>query len=327
MNPGKSPHLTFPKIRPEKAVTDYRRSKKFESVKQYPEFDVVRDHDPKSELALLQIKLRDVEEVLEQKRHYQREVRKQLDWHWRDLEKKEAKLRENFINFHTFVHENMEKRDRAFKKVTEERVIINQRQRDINYHIQNYMELNKSKHEMEMKIKEYRLYEDYLQDVVVYSVEFGSIQDMINRYLALVFAKKHLAQVQEDNLRDLEKARNDMMKLMADKHLEIVGLNNHIANLQARYEVANIKCLENEQLVTKIKNHSVQVMNELDEVKSSIWNLYEHMAQSKGHPVLIAKENVEAQMMYIKRTLIELSTINQILRKKSKSQTKIRTKN
>lgn len=59
-------------------------------------------------------------------------------------------------------------------------------------------------------------------------------------------------------------------------------------------------------------------MQEIDEVKSTIWNVYVHMAQSKTHPVKIKKENVEEQMMYIKRTLTELAKVNQILRKQSK---------
>ncbi|KAJ8981971.1 hypothetical protein NQ317_002145 [Molorchus minor] len=179
---------------------------------------------------------------------------------------------------------------------------------------------------METKIKEYRLYESYLSKVVEYSAEFTSIQDMINRYLALIFAKKHLAQVQEDSLKDLENARNDMVKLTSEKHLEIVGLNNQISNLQSRYETANIKSLECEQLVVRIKNRAVYMMNEIDEVKSSIWNIYEHMSLSKGHPVMIPKRDVEAQMLYVKRTLAELCKINQILiRKQSKAPTKLKS--
>lgn len=59
-------------------------------------------------------------------------------------------------------------------------------------------------------------------------------------------------------------------------------------------------------------------MNEIDEVKASIWNIYQHMSLSKKHPAKIKKENVEDQMMYIKRTLTELAKVNQILKRRSK---------
>lgn len=45
-----------------------------------------------------------------------------------------------------------------------------------------------------------------------------------------------------------------------------MGLNNQIANLQARYEHANIKALESEDLVTQIKNNAVKQLGEIDTV-------------------------------------------------------------
>lgn len=48
----------------------------------------------------------------------------------------------------------------------------------------------------------------------------------------------------------------------------IMGLNNQIANLQARFENANIKALESEELVTQIKNHAVKQLGEIDSVST-----------------------------------------------------------
>lgn len=47
------------------------------------------------------------------------------------------------------------------------------------------------------------------------------------------------------------------MKLMEEKNFIIMGLNNQIANLQARFENATIRALEGEQLVIQIKNNAV----------------------------------------------------------------------
>lgn len=67
-------------------------------------------------------------------------------------------------------------------------------------------------------------------------------------------------------------------------------------------------------------------MSEIDEAKASIWNIFQHMASSKRHPIKIKKENVEEQMMYIKRTLTELAKVNQILKRRSKLLGKTKTK-
>lgn len=58
------------------------------------------------------------------------------------------------------------------------------------------------------------------------------------------------------------------MKLIEEKTFVIMGLNNQIANLQARYEHANIKALESEGLVTQIKNNAVKQLEEIDTVIS-----------------------------------------------------------
>lgn len=43
-----------------------------------------------------------------------------------------------------------------------------------------------------------------------------------------------------------------------------------------------------------------------------------HMATSKKHPIKIKRENLEEQMMYINRTLTELSKVIKLVKKKTK---------
>ncbi|XP_056636601.1 coiled-coil domain-containing protein 42 homolog [Diorhabda sublineata] len=292
----------------------------------YPEFDVVHSEDAKSELSKLQIRLHGAEKMLGSKRKNLVEVRKSLDIQWKELNEKEKQLRENFIHFDQFITENMEKRERAEKKIKDDKILCEQRRKDIEKCEKDYIALKEAKFEMDKKIKEYKLYENFLDKVVDTSQEFISIQDMINRYMTLLSAKLSLAKLQEQNLVALERAKSDMMKLIEEKNFIIMGLNNQIANLQSRFENAKIKSIDCEHLVLKIKNNAVLQLHEIDEVKSSIWNLYTHMAQSKEHPIKIDKDNVEEQVMYIKRTLTELAKVNQILRKRAKAALKTKSK-
>ncbi|KAJ8911279.1 hypothetical protein NQ315_015282 [Exocentrus adspersus] len=319
-------HITFPKTHPDKLASDYKESQVMSKMdKLYPEFDVVRQDDPHSTLAALQINLRQTEKLLRQKRRSHAKAKKDLNEQWMELANKEKTLRDNFLHFNLFVRENMEKRERASNKISDDKALLEQRQSEIDRLQENYNEIQKAKVAMDAKIRQYHCYEVYLDEVVEHSGEFQNIQELINRYLSLLSARNQLTQFQEENLVDLENARTDMMKIIEEKNLVIMGLNNQIASLQARFENANIKSLECEQLVTRIKNSAVHIMNEIDEVKSSLWNVYVHMAQSKKHPVKIKKDNVEEQALYIKRTLTELSKINNILRKPGKL-SKMKTK-
>lgn len=67
-------------------------------------------------------------------------------------------------------------------------------------------------------------------------------------------------------------------------------------------------------------------MNEIDATKVSVWNIFQHMTLSKKHPIKIKKENIEEQMMYIKRTLTELARVNKIIKRKSRSVLRISDK-
>lgn len=49
------------------------------------------------------------------------------------------------------------------------------------------------------------------------------------------------------------------IKLTEEKKFIIMGLNNQIANLQARYEKATMKALDGEQLLIQIKNSAVRM--------------------------------------------------------------------
>ncbi|VEN63428.1 unnamed protein product [Callosobruchus maculatus] len=160
-------------------------------------------------------------------------------------------------------------------------------------------------------------------------ITFSNSSSKIAEMTAVIKAKvKENAELRED-LKILQetKARMDATikkhylyegKLIEEKNFVIMGLNNQIANLQARYENANIKSLESEQLVIQIKNNAIQRMSEIDQVKTSIWNLCTHMAQGKRQPMKIKKDNLEEQVMYIKRTLTELAKVNQLLKKQAR---------
>ncbi|XP_076257120.1 coiled-coil domain-containing protein 42 homolog isoform X3 [Rhynchophorus ferrugineus] len=251
------------------------------------------------------------------KRKEYQEKRKYVLDQWEDLKKKEEGLRQNFIRFNQFVKENQEKKERAANKIVEQNALKKERQKRMDDLLEKCDQITKVKAQMDKNINRYRIYEKFLMTVVDYEPSVQSVGDLLKRYEALIGARKELNDIQQRDLNKLEKAKTNLMKLIEEKNFIIMGLNNQIANLQARYENANIKALESETLVTQIKNNAVRQLSEINMVKNSIWNVYVHMAASKKHPIKIKRENVEEQMMYINRTLTELSKVNKLIKKRS----------
>ncbi|KAH1018247.1 hypothetical protein HUJ05_006056 [Dendroctonus ponderosae] len=272
---------------------------------------------PYRNLAGLQLQLLRNEKRLLSARRRMKLTKVQVNLAWRNLERQEKELRDSFLSFNQFCHENNEKRIRALKKLQEDTQLTQRRQTLIE---ELQLELSEMKHiaeSMEANVKNHAIYQAFLDSVVEANQEFSNINDIIVRFLTLMEEKELLAGKQKENMLVLENAKTSMMKLIEEKNFVIMGLNNQIANLQARFENANIKALESEELVTQIKNHAVKQLGEIDSVKSSIWNVYVHMATSKKHPIKIKKEDVEEQMMYINRTLTELSKVNKLIKKKA----------
>lgn len=105
----------------------------------------------------------------------------------------------------------MEKRERASRKIRDDLALCIQRKRDIDELNAVMDKMKEVKAMMDKKIPEYQIFDKFLEDVVD-QTDFLVNTDVINRYLSLMNTKNYMAQIQEANLRDLENARNDMVR-------------------------------------------------------------------------------------------------------------------
>lgn len=105
------------------------------------------------------------------------------------------------------------------------------------------------------------------------------------------------------------------MKLIEEKTLIIQGLNNEVADLQGRYDNAMNKTFKWESTVTEIKNIAVTKVAEIYHVRAACWNIYLQMCKRKEIEPDINQEDIEKQLLFIKKTLNELKGITTIARK------------
>lgn len=102
-----------------------------------------------------------------------------------------------------------------------------------------------------------------------------------------------------------------------------MGLNYIMAELQSRYEIAKNKALQWETMVTKIKDISVMKLAEIHQVRTSAWNIYLQMCQRKEVEPELTKDDIENQLLFIKRTLFELKKITKISKRRATKETVI----
>ncbi|KAK6636555.1 hypothetical protein RUM43_010217 [Polyplax serrata] len=325
---------------PEKAVYHYYKAK-FEGnvvVKKKPEWDAPRI-TPATELVAAKRDLILAERSLCRKRDEQNRRRDEMDKEWRELLEKELSLRSAFVKFNKFVKENHEKREslralrepladprrveselqtsRAEQRIKEEKELQKSRDQEID-ELQNKVDYMKSiKDEMERQVDEYKMYENYLSQVIASSSQMNSTYDILNRYETLASARIDLAARQERNLTALETTRTEMIKLTEEKSQTMMGLKTELAQLQIRYDRAKAMSLRWETALTRIKNISAEKALELDQVRISCWNLYTAMCVRKNVDVTVEQDNIEEQLVFIKRSIQELKRILRIVQKKA----------
>lgn len=96
----------------------------------------------------------------------------------------------------------------------------------------------------------------------------------------------------------------------------LMGLNNKVVQLQARYDRAKAQALKWETMVSKIKETAAAKNLELTQVKACCWNMYQQICKRKEIPVKVSSEDVEQQLVQIKRTILELKRIIKTVKKK-----------
>lgn len=102
----------------------------------------------------------------------------------------------------------------------------------------------------------------------------------------------------------------------------MMGLNNKLARLQERYNRAKAQAMKWETIVSKIKETAATKNLELTQVKACCWNIYQQICKRKGIPLEVGSEDVEQQLVHIKRTILELKQIIKVAKRRAREEEK-----
>ncbi|XP_008545275.1 coiled-coil domain-containing protein 42 homolog [Microplitis demolitor] len=300
----------------QKLITEYFKSK-FENnqIKKYPESDVAKS-GPEIELLKACRELSQNERELEAKHEEYVEKRKFMNQQWNEMRRKESLLRESFIKFDNFVKENYEKRLRAQRKINEEKERQKIYENQISELEGKLTYLAAIRDKMQKYVKDYNSSQIYLESVVNKIEEFQSINQIFNRYESLMEVRQNLAEHQNKDLHTLEEIGIEMQRMTEGKGHTLISLNNQLATLQSRYDRVKVEALKWESAVSRIKSTSAEKTLELIRIRLACWNLYTQMCKRKGIPTDVSKNDIENQLVHIKRTIAELKRIVKTAKKR-----------
>ncbi|XP_066261427.1 coiled-coil domain-containing protein 42 like-2-like [Euwallacea similis] len=251
---------------------------------------------------------------LENKRKDYNDKRKMVQEQWDDLKQKESDLRQNFIAINQFVKENQEKRERAVVKIVEQNQLKDKWQKCMEELAKKCEEISSTKAKMDKYIAQHRIYEEYLLQVIAKDESMQSINDLLNRYEALVAARKDLNDIQQRDIIKLEKAKTNLRHQTDDYLTQIGIINNRINDLEARYEIAKQESKKWERLLKLIKNLATDNIVDTVEIQESCRRMYLAIClRKKEKPVHV--HNVEKQLLTIKQAIGEYEIINDKIRK------------
>lgn len=172
------------------------------------------------------------------------------------------------------------------------------------------------KQKLDQKTREYRIYEDFLNQVVISDqLHYKTISDVINRYMILIETKDQVSEKRARDMDELDQAKMQYGLLLDEKDLAVMMLNSQLVELVVRHDRARSRALQWESIVIEIKDIIEQKHMELIGVKVSMWNMYKQMCSRQSQPQVLSKDNFEGQLMFIKKTLSELKKVRQVVEK------------
>ncbi|XP_026472098.1 coiled-coil domain-containing protein 42-like [Ctenocephalides felis] len=226
----------------------------------------------------------------------------------------EQELRKHFLRFNKFVKENKDKIERAQRKYETETIVHDALLSDVA-ELNNQVEFyNHVKSVLLRHIEKYRAYEKYLEDVVEISPNLHSIADTHKRYQALVSAREEIAISQQRNMRELEKTRNEVGLLAAEKNSKIISLNTALAQMDKRYQDVKYESQIWESRIVRIKDLVYSKESEIFIVKDLFWDMYVELMKRRNRSGAVRqpmadREDTESHLKFIQMAINEIRMI------------------
>jgi len=192
-----------------------------------------------------------------------------------ELERREHILKHSLLKFDRFLKENDSKKARAEKKATEERIMIKQKDANIQILKDDCIQLEVERDRLRKRIEKYEIYHTALEKVLDLSEEFSEHREIMTRWDTLVANLRDLKVSELRNQATIEREKGKFSKHMEDRSNEMLSCNNKLAQLQTRLDKAQSESVCWESRWTHIQNTAAKRTLLLGKIKHATHNLYQ----------------------------------------------------
>ena len=179
------------------------------------------------------------------------------------------------------MQENESKRNRALKRVTEERKQRETKEQDIRKLEIQLKEKMAEERMLKGEVERNRKYQEYLENVVQHvTKDFPEISDILNRYKTLKDVNVYLNEKQQSDEAMNENTQRDFVSYKKEKENEILNKNNEIAEMQVRLEHCQNRTmrLQNEMDLSNLEASDKALA--LGQILSSVTNILERCEET-----------------------------------------------
>lgn len=214
----------------------------------------------------------------------------------------EKKLSQSLQDYDKYLRENDIRRKRALKKAKEELALCEAKDAEITQLRIDIKQLRQEVEEQREDLADQEVYEKYLKGVLSVTVEFREMNELIDRHATLAVTNKELLDQQQDNQKQLEQIHYEQERGREAHQLEVLRLQNQLAQLEGRYENVTTERLYWENQAKQVESTATKRTLLLGRIKMATANLYalvESRAKSSQDKIASTDKQLDKVKVFI----------------------------
>ncbi|XP_030648165.1 coiled-coil domain-containing protein 42 homolog [Chanos chanos] len=217
-----------------------------------------------------------------------------------ELQKKEEKLKDCLIKFDKFLKENDAKRVRGLQKAQTERVLVRQKEMELQQLHRDAALLQEQREKLQATVSRLAVYRHFLEEVVKMSGKFEDVGHLMRRFDTLLSNREELVERQSEAEKERESRSLDLRRSVTEQSSALVHLNNRLSRLQTELDHAHAQALQWETTWNRIQATAAKETLLLGQVKMVTLNLYRMSGGVTEGKDGVGLEDTEAQLERIR---------------------------
>ncbi|KAG7314357.1 hypothetical protein KOW79_021660 [Hemibagrus wyckioides] len=225
--------------------------------------------------------IKDVDKVLRTQRREFEVKRESLRQRREELKKKEENLKDSLLKFDKFLKENDAKRARGVKKAASERVVLRERERELEQLHTHIAALQVKEEKLQVRVERFRVYCEFLHTTLKTATKFEDVGQLVARFETLMSTREQLLRRQSEMERQRESESLALRCYISQQNSILLQDNNTLSQLQTELDSVLSHTLAQESSLKLIQAAAVKETHLLSQIKVVSRNLY-HMTGVTG---------------------------------------------